>query len=72
MYLSYTLMYLKIISDFDRTISTSEYNNKPSMSSFSKLKFENILLNITLKLIGIINYNSIYFYLFKILIFFLY
>lgn len=26
---------LQIISDFDRTITTSEYNNKPTMSSFS-------------------------------------
>lgn len=26
---------LQVISDFDRTISTSEYNNKPTMSSFS-------------------------------------
>jgi 5'-nucleotidase len=26
---------LQIISDFDRTISTSEHNNKPTMSSFS-------------------------------------
>ncbi|XP_025204442.1 7-methylguanosine phosphate-specific 5'-nucleotidase-like, partial [Melanaphis sacchari] len=25
---------LQIISDFDRTISTSEYNNKQTMSSF--------------------------------------